>query len=80
MRTTNTKAYLISRILTYLLSFTYSWYVTSSGSALYSTLTKVNPGDVLLGTMTLIGSSVRSAHPFFEDELLNFCSLSLSIT
>jgi len=34
-----------------------SWYVTSTGTALYSTLTPVNPGDLIVGTMKFTGSS-----------------------
>jgi len=34
-----------------------SWYVTSTGQALYSTLTPINAGDTIVGTMSLQGGS-----------------------
>ena len=34
-----------------------SWYVTSSGQAFHTQLVRVNPGDVLVGVMTLTGQS-----------------------
>jgi len=47
-----------------------NWWVTSSGQALYSTLTKINIGDTILGTMVqhgtgswAIAASVNSAKP-----------------
>jgi len=33
-----------------------SWYVTSAGQAVYSTLTQVSSGDLIVGTMLLTGS------------------------
>lgn len=44
-----------------------SWYVTNDGSALYSPLVPVNPGDTLVGVMTLTGvSPVAGGSPTFD--------------
>jgi len=34
-----------------------SWYVTSGGQAFHTNLVRVNPGDTLIGVMTLTGQS-----------------------
>jgi hypothetical protein len=44
-----------------------SWYVTSAGTALHSPLVAVNPGDTLVGVMTLTGVNiVPSSPPTFD--------------
>jgi hypothetical protein len=54
-----------------------SWYVTSGGQAFHTQLTRVNPGDTLVGLMTLVNSSAGIFS--YQSEFQGFPSTKLPV-